>query len=162
VSTIPVNPSDNLEVRCFTRASSPQDFERSIQLRREIFVTEQEGPLEDEPDHSDDEATHWILLNPQGIVIATGRMFDYQEACQTPPVAKIGRIAVKKEFRGQQLGDRVMREILSYVQKAGYKQSILDAQTYALKFYEKLGFVAEGFEFEEGGLPHKRMRLVLR
>jgi predicted GNAT family N-acyltransferase len=161
VSTIPVNSSNDLEIRCFTRTSSPQDFERSIQLRRDVFVVEQNGPLEDEPDHYDEEAVHWILLDPQDIVIATGRMVDYQEACQMPPVAKIGRIAVKKEFRGRQLGDRVMREILSYVQNAGYRHSILDAQTYALQFYEKLGFVAEGLEFDEGGIPHKRMRLIL-
>jgi len=51
---------------------------------------------------------------------------------------------------------------LNYVEAEGYDQAILDAQTYALKFYEKLGFIAEGAEFEEGGIPHRRMRLLFR
>ena len=68
------------------------------------------------------------------------------------PIAKIGRIAVKKDYRGQHLGERIMREILDHIREEGYEQAILDSQTHALKFYEKLGFIAEGDEFEEAGI----------
>ncbi|HEY9745945.1 MAG TPA: GNAT family N-acetyltransferase [Oculatellaceae cyanobacterium] len=153
----------HLEIRRFTQAQSPDDFERAIQLRLDVFVTEQHGPPEDEPDEWDENAMHWLLVNAEnGAVLATGRVFAYQETCQMRPVAKIGRIAVCKDARGLGLGLRVMQEILDYIREEGYEQAILDAQVYALAFYEKLGFVPEGYEFDEGGIPHKRMRLLFR
>jgi predicted GNAT family N-acyltransferase len=89
-------------------------------------------------------------------------MVAYQEGCQMRPVAKIGRIAVSQARRGQKLGDWIMREILQTVREEGYEQAILDSQTQAISFYEKLGFVAEGEEFLDAGILHYRMRLVLR
>ncbi|MFY9494463.1 MAG: GNAT family N-acetyltransferase, partial [Limnochordia bacterium] len=38
---------------------------------------------------------------------------------------------------------------------------IVDAQLQAIPFYSRLGFVAEGDEFLDGGIPHRRMRLRL-
>ena len=38
------------------------------------------------------------------------------------------------------------------------KAALLIAQTSALRFYERLGFRAEGPEFDEVGIPHRRMR----
>lgn len=77
------------------------------------------------------------------------------------PVAKIGRIAVKRSMRGKRLGELVMREILATAMEQGYEQAILDAQVQALPFYEKLGFVAEGDEFLDANIPHYAMRYML-
>jgi predicted GNAT family N-acyltransferase len=150
-----------LEVRRFLKADAPVDFALAMALRSVVFIQEQGVPAELEADEFDEEATHWLLTLPETQEsLATGRLLSYQEACQTRPVAKIGRIAVSQSCRGQGLGQRLMREILAHAQLAGYDQAILDAQTRAMPFYEKLGFVKEGFEFEEAGLPHYRMRLV--
>lgn len=159
-TTDPAN-QNALEVRRFTRQEAPNDFALALQLRIDVFVGEQNSPLDEEPDDYDDEAMHWLLLKA-GAPIATGRMLSYQEGCQMRPVAKIGRIAVRRDYRGQRLGERIMQEILAYLQTTDYDQSILDAQTYALCFYEKLGFIAEGEEFDEVGILHRRMRLILR
>jgi predicted GNAT family N-acyltransferase len=150
-----------LEVRRFLKADSPVDFSLAMALRTVVFIQEQGVPAELEADEFDEEATHWLLILPETQEsLATGRMLSYQEVCQARPVAKIGRIAVSQSYRGQGLGQRLMREILAHAQLAGYEQAILDAQTRAMPFYEKLGFVKEGFEFEEAGIPHYRMRLV--
>lgn len=150
-------------VRRFLKIDSPEDFERAIQLRTAVFIEEQSVPIELELDEFDDEAIHWLLVQPKtGDPVATGRLLSYQEACQSRPVAKIGRIAVSRTVRGQRLGERLMREILTYARAEGFEQAILDAQTRVLPFYEKLGFVKEGFEFMEANIPHYRMRLLFK
>lgn len=150
-------------VRRFLKIDSPEDFERAIRLRTAVFIEEQSVPVELELDEFDDEATHWLLVQPEtGEPVATGRLLSYQEACQSRPVAKIGRIAVSRTVRGQRLGERLMREILAYARAEGFEQAILDAQTRVLPFYEKLGFVKEGFEFIEADIPHYRMRLLFK
>lgn len=150
-----------LYVRRFLKADAPEDFELSMRLRTDVFIQEQSIPTELELDEFDGEAVHWLLVNPDNQEpVATGRMLSYQEACQARPVAKIGRIAVSQSVRGQRLGERLMREILAYVQAEGYEQAILDAQTRVMPFYEKLGFVKEGFEFMDANIPHYRMRLI--
>jgi predicted GNAT family N-acyltransferase len=40
----------------------------------------------------------------------------------------------------------------------GLAQVHLNAQSSALGFYERLGFRADGPEFDEVGIPHRRMR----
>lgn len=152
-----------LTIKRFRREESPADFERAIHLRTVVFVEEQAVPVEEEQDAYDDEAMHWLIVEAATCeALATGRMVAYQEGCQMRPVAKIGRIAVSKARRGQRLGDWIMREILKTVHSDGYEQAILDSQTYAIPFYEKLGFVAEGEEFLDANIRHYRMRLVLR
>jgi ElaA protein len=36
--------------------------------------------------------------------------------------------------------------------------TVLDAQTYLVAFYRRLGFVEDGSEFVEDGIPHVPMR----
>jgi predicted GNAT family N-acyltransferase len=147
---------------CFRQAENPKAFEQAMYVRTTVFVDEQGVPMEEEQDDYDNEALHWLITDAEsGEPMATGRIISYQEGCQMKPVAKIGRIAVSKTQRGKRLGDWMMREILKTVQEEGYEQAILDSQTYAIPFYEKLGFVAEGEEFLDANLLHYRMRLVL-
>ena len=40
-------------------------------------------------------------------------------------------------------------------------EAVADAQVRAIGFYERLGFRAEGGEFLDAGIPHRRMRLRL-
>jgi predicted GNAT family N-acyltransferase len=150
-------------IRQFNRQGSASDFERALALRIEVFVEEQAVPIEEEQDEADDEAMHWLILDSATLTaLCTARMVPYQEGCQMRPVAKIGRVAVKKTMRGKQLGALIMGEILATVQREGYDQAILDAQVQVIPFYEKLGFVTEGEEFLDAGIRHYRMRSVLR
>jgi predicted GNAT family N-acyltransferase len=131
-------------------------------LRTEIFVDEQGVPPECEQDEYEDDCLHWLMLDSStGVPVATGRMRAYQEGCQIRPVAKLERIAVNKNLRGRKLGERLMRDMLAHIRTDGYEQAILDAQVPVLGFYEQFGFVAEGDEFMDAGIPHYRMRLVL-
>ena len=52
-------------------------------------------------------------------------------------------------------------DIAAQAQQRGHPEVYLHAQTRALEFYERQGFVAEGDEFDEAGIPHRLMRRIL-
>jgi predicted GNAT family N-acyltransferase len=43
----------------------------------------------------------------------------------------------------------------------GMTRLVLSAQTHALGFYEKAGFIPEGSIYDEAGIPHRSMSLNL-
>jgi ElaA protein len=137
-------------------ANTPDDLELCYEIRREVFVREQSVPIELEMDDLDAVATHFLLLSDAGEAIATARMVDKAGA------AKIGRVAVLREYRGQGLGESIMRHVLEEAGRRGYVKAVLSSQTYAIPFYERLGFVAEGSEYDDAGIPHRTMWMDLR
>jgi predicted GNAT family N-acyltransferase len=42
----------------------------------------------------------------------------------------------------------------------GDREVALSAQTHAIRFYERFGFVAEGEQYDDAGIPHRWMRLA--
>lgn len=153
--------SMDIQILQFRPEESPENFAKAQVLRNSVFIEEQGVPAELEWDEFDVESVHWLFIQAEsGQPVATARLLSYQEACQARPVAKIGRVAVSQTCRGQGIGEKLMRELLAYAKAEGFQQAILDAQTRAVPFYERLGFIKEGFEFMEAGIPHYRMRLV--
>ena len=121
-------------------------------LRIEVFVIEQNVPFELEWDESDDVSTHAVAYDEQGQPVATGRLL---------PDGHIGRMAVKQSLRGQGVGRQVLLALLEHARQEGHTELLLHAQTHAVPFYERQGFVCEGEEFLEVDIPHRRMRLRL-
>jgi predicted GNAT family N-acyltransferase len=52
----------------------------------------------------------------------------------------------------------MMGAIVDEAQAAGAPGAVLESQVQAIGFYEKLGFVPEGAEFMDAGIPHILMR----
>lgn len=130
------------------------DWERCCAIRRAVFVQEQNVPLELEMDEYDARAVHF-LLTEDGAALGTARLLDKKG------VAKIGRVALVKDARGRGLGLLLMQAVLHEAARRGFTEAVLNSQTYAVPFYERLGFVAEGTEFDDAGIPHRLMRRVL-
>jgi predicted GNAT family N-acyltransferase len=125
-------------------------FERCIEIRLEVFVDEQNVPLEEERDEYDAAALHF-LATEDDVALATARVI-LKNAGAT---AKIGRVAVRKPARGRGIGAALIRHIENEVPAVEY---LLDAQSHALAFYERLGYAAFGDEFLDAGIPHFHMR----
>ena len=125
-------------------------------LRNEVFVHEQKVPAEMEWDSEDATALHAVVLNRMGMVLATGRLLQ-----AAPGMARIGRMAVKKQMRGSDLGRRVLEGLIEAAKDRGDHQVILHAQCSAQGFYQRLGFMAHGAVFEEAGIAHIEMQLSL-
>jgi YbgC/YbaW family acyl-CoA thioester hydrolase len=121
-------------------------------LRTEVFVHEQNVPAEMEWDHQDATALHAVALNHMGMPLATGRLLQH-----APGVARIGRMAVKRQMRGSDLGRRVLHALMDAAKNRGDTQVILHAQCSAEGFYKRSGFAPHGAVFEEAGIAHIEM-----
>jgi predicted GNAT family N-acyltransferase len=66
-------------------------------------------------------------------------------------------MAVLPEFRRRGLGRVVLRSLIDEAAARDVQGLYLHAQTQALAFYEKEGFLAEGEEFFECDIPHRKM-----
>lgn len=120
-------------------------------LRREVFVWEQHVPEDLEHDEYDATATHLVAI-VEGEVVGTLRVVDL------PEHAKIGRVAVRQQFRGRGVARAMMQAAMAFAREAGQDKLYLTAQTDKLGLYEKLGFVAFGEIFDDAGMPHRAMR----
>jgi predicted GNAT family N-acyltransferase len=68
---------------------------------------------------------------------------------------KLERVAVAQPYRRQALGKRLVQRMLADAPAGGVVY--VHAQESALGFWERLGFVADGPRFVEGGIGHRRM-----
>jgi predicted GNAT family N-acyltransferase len=117
-------------------------------IRFRVFVDEQKVPAEIELDEWDAVCVH-VIARCEGIAVGTGRLL---------PDGHIGRMAVLKEWRGKGVGDAMLQALIDLARTRGDKEVVLSAQTHALGFYRKHGFVEEGALYEDAGIPHQAMR----
>ncbi|KAB2858803.1 MAG: GNAT family N-acetyltransferase, partial [Flavobacteriales bacterium] len=106
---------------------SALEYHRVLYLRTEIFVVEQNCPYQ-EVDHKDLVAYHVFGLNEQNELVAVARILpenvSYKEV-------SIGRVAVKKNYRGTGLADKLMDVTFSAIyQLFGKKNIRISAQEY--------------------------------
>ncbi len=138
-----------------SEAVSDDDREACYSIRITVFCDEQKVSREIEFDGLDAVCRHY-LARQGGTVIGTARTRPLENG-----VVKFERIAVLKAFRGRDIGRALMARAFADAREDGHSVALLDSQTHASKFYEKLGFLQEGDEFEEAGIPHVRMTQAL-
>lgn len=129
---------------------SPEKLAYARQIRRKVFVEEQ-GVSEELDLEGDSEALHF-LVEKEGMYVATGR-YRIQG-----PFLKIERLATLPEARGK----GVATDLMAFMQALGAEEyphhlQILNAQTSALLFYKKLGWVPIGEPFDDAGIEHMLM-----
>ena len=124
-----------------------------LQLRQEVFVVEQHCPYLD-ADGQDDKAFHLMgFINDQ---LALYTRFFYLE---TNEQGIIGRVIVKKNYRGRKLGFKLMKESERWLQQMHSPSKItLGAQAHLQSFYNHLGYSVYGDEYDEDGILHLPMR----
>jgi predicted GNAT family N-acyltransferase len=76
-------------------------------------------------------------------------------------VAKAERVAVLEAARGTGLGTLLMSALECEARRLGYREVVLNAQIQVLPFYFGLGYVAEGPQFDEAGIQHRKMRKAI-
>lgn len=139
-----------------------QDRAACFQVRRGVFVGEQNVPEEIEYDAYDADAVHVIAVAADGSALGTGRLLHGPAAAAKtggdPAVGSLGRLAVTKQARGLGVGAALVRAIEEAARELGLSTVDLHAQTHALGFYERLGYTAYGPEFPDAGIPHRAMR----
>ena len=122
-------------------------------LRLAVFVVEQGVPEALELDEHDPLSLHALARDAAEQPLGTARLL---------PDGHIGRVAVARAARGAGIGAALMAALIGAARERGLAEVALSAQTHALAFYERLGFVAEGGIYDDAGIPHRSMRLRLR
>ena len=126
-----------------------------LRVRSEVFVAGQKCLYVD-PDGRDFGSVQ-VFASKGDRIIGCLRIYGKEAG-----VLQIGRVAVIESLRGSGIGRMMMRQAISYVTENSTDEKIyLEAQTYAIGFYEKLGFKVISDEFLDEGIPHKGMELLI-
>jgi predicted GNAT family N-acyltransferase len=120
-------------------------------IRKQVFIIEQNIPEEEEWDDQDMISDHFVVYD-QDQPIATARLLQNNS---------VGRVAVLKTYRGQGIGRMIMLEIIQLAHQQDRTFLQLSSQVHAISFYEKLGFSIQGDAYDECGIPHIKMQLVI-
>lgn len=130
-----------------------------IKIRTEVFMQEQQVSATDEWDGLDEQATHFLALSATDAPIGCARLLVEIEEGHT--LYHIGRVAILKAFRNLGIGHHLMEVVIDHCKKTAPANRIyLHAQTERRHFYEILGFIAQGSEFMDAGIPHICMYLA--
>ena len=141
-----------LKTRYFKELNTTELYEL-LKARSEIFVVEQNCVYQDLDDR-DYESLH-VFYEEDGKVIAYLRAFRKEEE-----TVQIGRVLTVKHGTG--LGGKLLKEGVRQIQmKMNPKRIYIEAQSYAIGYYEREGFRVCSEEFLEEGIPHVQMVLEL-
>ncbi len=146
-----------LEIKEFSKLSTDELFE-IYKARIAVFVVEQNCPYQ-EVDETDKIAAHIWLSGENGELLSYLRLFRKDEC-----TLQIGRVLSVKRKCGY--AEKVMLAAIDRAKEISHsdpkiKEIYLEAQTYAVRFYERFGFESFGEEFLEDGIPHICMRKII-
>jgi len=134
-----------------TIAASQRERENAFSVRRKVFVEEQGVPLNLELDELDKTADHFVVYSAEN-PIGAGRIREI-----TAGIGKVERVCILPDYRGKHLGNLIMHALEMHAINKGLNKILLNAQAYAVPFYEKLGYAITSPEFMDADIPHRAM-----
>ncbi|UTR11049.1 GNAT family N-acetyltransferase [Evansella sp. LMS18] len=137
-----------MEVRLVT---TEQELKDAYEVRKIVFVEEQNVPLEAEMDSHEKDSLHFVVYD-EGENIGAGR-FRILEG-----FGKVERICVHPSHRKKGVGEKLMRKIEETAKENGIAEIKLNAQTHAEAFYKKIGYTTHSDVFMDAGIPHVAMK----
>ena len=137
-----------LKIKIFDSLTAGELYEIVV-ARCEIFLLE-EGIICQDFDGVDYESLHCFIEED-------GRVLAYLRAYMQDGAVKIGRVLTRTHGigLGRQLIEGAMPKIIEHF---GTSEIVLNSQSHAIGFYEKLGFEVTSEEFLEEGVPHVAMK----
>lgn len=119
------------------------------QIREQVFMIEQSVPIELEWDTYDIDAIHLLALDKLAQPIACARIFNNS----------IGRMAVVKSWRGVGVGMALLHQAIQICKAREVNKITLSAQSHAIEFYQKAGFVVISEPYLDASIWHVDMQL---
>ncbi len=133
------------------------ELQQAFDIRRKVFIEEQNCPEEEEFDGFDEEACHFIAFR-SGQPIGTSRYRKTQRGL------KLERFAVLEQERGKGAGKRLVQTTLAHIEQQNPKSGTLlylHAQVSAIHLYSRMGFEIVGDKFKEVGIEHFKMEKII-
>ena len=142
------------KIYAFTLVTTDWQHQRNAlsEIRRTVFIEEQQVPESLEWDDEDDEAIHVLAFSLEGKAIGCARLLHD---------GRLGRMAVLPDWRGYGVGSALLTHALELFRAQYFEQVTLSAQTHALGFYERAGFEVCSEVYDDAGIPHRDMVLTL-
>ena len=136
----------------------PKQLYSILSLRQEIFVVEQNCPYQD-ADGRDFDCYHLLGFSADDELITYARIFPPKVMTKDEKLIFIGRVVVKQEYRGLQLGYQLMKKAEEYaIREFQFAHFALHAQAHLQRFYGQVGYQTHGYPFDEDGIPHVLMK----
>ncbi|HSL56821.1 MAG TPA: GNAT family N-acetyltransferase [Acidimicrobiales bacterium] len=121
-----------------------------LRLRIDVFVVEQACAYPELDGRDVEPATrHWWLADGSGPVAVLRTLGE------ADGTSRLGRVVTRADRRGEGLAARLVRAALTDLPRPVR----IDAQSHLADWYVGFGFVRDGDEFVEDGIPHLPMRL---
>jgi thioesterase domain-containing protein len=117
-----------------------EEFEQYYQLRWQVLRQPWAQALGSERDSLEDESFHRMIIDENNKVLAVGRLEK-----TTQFSGQIRFMAVCQSTQGQGLGRQIIEALEQQAQLLGITDLRLNARENALSFYQKLGYVLQGF-----------------
>lgn len=140
--------------------NNKEELDLGFALRIEVFVKEQNVPIELELDEKDySENTVHIGYFDDDKLIGIARLIDLDK-----DVIHIGRVVIDKEYRGKGIGRKLIIGCENITKQILKKEIIIElsAQIQAEKFYESLGYNRINDKiYLDAGIEHVDMRKVI-
>ena len=146
------NPLNTLEIVIKPWQEASQE---AYLIREQVFIQEQGVPEDMELDGLDPACKH-ALAYAGALCVGTGRLVNLDNHH-----AQIGRMAVLSAFRKRGIGKAILSCLIALAKAEGVLTLKLHSQVSAIPFYAKHGFIAEGPVYDEAGIPHRNMMLLL-
>ncbi len=128
-------------------------FYEIIKIREEVFIVEQ-ACVYQECDGKDEKAFH-LVCRENGQVMAYLRILERGVSFNE---ISIGRVLVKKEYRGRGLAKKLIKKAIKFIENELLENEIrISAQEYLTKFYESFGFKTVSDMYLEDEIPHVEM-----
>jgi len=157
------------------RVTTDDERADAVAVRHAVFVEEQGVPEDIEYDGRDDEAIHFVAYRDDrkggdgesgdgesgdggsGDPVGAARLRAVDDS-----TAKVERVAVRADARGEGWGRRLMAELEATAAERGVETLVLHSQTHVEDFYLQSGYETVSEVFEEAGIPHVEMEKSLR
>ena len=126
-------------------ATTREELDHAREIRKKVFIMEQNVPEDVEIDQYEDTSKHIIAL-------IDNRFIGTARWRKTENGIKLERFAVLKEKRGLGIGKELVRFILEQIKTEPV--IYLHAQDHVISFYKKLGFYSVGDQFYAVSYTH--------
>ena len=145
-----------MSIRFVRAAFGTPHYEQAYRLREDILRRPLGIPLR-EADTKDDalEELFCALMDERVVACLHLKPVD-------ATTMKLRQMAVEPAMQKSGVGSALVRYAEHWAQEHGIDTIVLDARVQVVRFYEILGYTAEGDEFVSVGIPHRRMRKTLR
>ncbi|MFA8439903.1 GNAT family N-acetyltransferase [Pueribacillus sp. YX66] len=133
------------------RVETEVELRDAQHIRKQVFVYEQNVPIELELDEYEHDSVHFIAYKKQ-VPVGAARVRKVDGN------AKVERVCVLKKYRRLGIGYLLMEEIEAFAMNQNWVPIRLHAQLNVVPFYKELGYTPCSERFYEANIPHIAMK----